>query len=80
MITLNHTIVFSREKTTAATFLTDILGLPPAKPVGKFMAVELANDVTLDYSDTNRPIAGQHYAFLLSDEEFRSRLRAHQAA
>ena len=30
------------------------------------MAVELANDVTLDYSDTNRPIAGQHYAFLLS--------------
>ena len=31
MITLNHTIVFSREKTTAATFLTDILRLAARK-------------------------------------------------
>jgi len=70
MIILDHTIVFSKEKTAAANFLTNILGLPPAKPVGKFMAVELANGVTLDYSDTNRPIASQHYAFSLSDDEF----------
>ncbi len=34
------------------------------------MALELANGVTLDYSDTNRPIATQHYTFLLSEEEF----------
>jgi catechol 2,3-dioxygenase-like lactoylglutathione lyase family enzyme len=70
MITLNHTIVFSKEKTEGANFLTDLLGLPRATPVGKFMAVELTNGVTLDYSDTNRPIATQHYAFQLSDDEF----------
>ncbi len=31
-IELNHTIVKCRDKTTAAGFLTDILGLPAATP------------------------------------------------
>jgi catechol 2,3-dioxygenase-like lactoylglutathione lyase family enzyme len=33
------------------------------------MAVELGNGVTLDYDDTDT-VVPQHYAFLVSDEEF----------
>ena len=33
-IKLNHTIVSARNKKESATFLTEILGLPPPKPFG----------------------------------------------
>jgi catechol 2,3-dioxygenase-like lactoylglutathione lyase family enzyme len=34
------------------------------------MIVELANGVSLDYHDVDGEIASQHYAFLVSDDEF----------
>ena len=36
-ITLNHTIVFVRDKKASSKFLTDLFGLPPAKPFGPFL-------------------------------------------
>lgn len=71
MAELNHTIVLCRDKMRSSAFLTGILGLPPAKPFFHFMVVELANGVSLDFTEkAEGPIASQHYAFLVSDAEF----------
>ena len=69
-VQLNHTIVWCRDKQRSATFLTEILGLSPALPFGPFLVVELSNDVSLDFHDTDDEIAAQHYAFLLGEDDF----------
>jgi catechol 2,3-dioxygenase-like lactoylglutathione lyase family enzyme len=69
-VQLNHTIVWCRDQTKSAAFLTDILGLPPARRFLHFLIVDLANGVSLDYYDTTETIVTQHYAFLTSDMEF----------
>jgi catechol 2,3-dioxygenase-like lactoylglutathione lyase family enzyme len=67
---LNHTIVHATDKRRSATFLSDVLGLPEPKAYGPFLGVETGNGVTLDYMDVDPPIIGQHYAFLVSEDEF----------
>ena len=68
---LNHTIVACRDKQASAAFLTQILGLPPPLAFGHFLVVELANGVSLDFADDGGDeIASQHYAFLISEDEF----------
>ena len=69
-IQLNHTIVAARDSELSARFLTDLFDLPAAVPFGPFLAVEMANGVTLDYLDSEGSIASQHYAFLGSEAEF----------
>lgn len=67
---LNHTIIWCRDKMASSAYLTDILGLPPAKPFMHFMVVELSNHVSMDYYQIEGEIARQHYAFLVSEAEF----------
>lgn len=69
-VQLNHTIVRCRDKEKSTTFLTGLLGLPEAKPFGPFLVVETDNGVSLDYHDTDHEIAPQHYAFLITEDEF----------
>jgi catechol 2,3-dioxygenase-like lactoylglutathione lyase family enzyme len=70
-IQLNHTIVAARDRTGAAEFVAGILGLKVGAPFGPFLPVETANGVTLDFMDAgSKPVAPQHYAFLVSEEEF----------
>lgn len=70
-VQLNHTIVHARDKKESATFLAEILGLPSPVEVGPFLAVEVTNDVTLDFMDSDADkIVGEHYAFLVDDDEF----------
>ena len=69
-VQLNHTIVWCRDKRKSAKFLAEVLGLPPPTRFGPFLVVELGNDVSLDFHDTDDEIAVQHYAFLLSEDEF----------
>jgi catechol 2,3-dioxygenase-like lactoylglutathione lyase family enzyme len=69
-VKLNHTIVSARDKHASATFLAEILGLPAPVPVGPFMGVQADNEVTLDFIDWDGEIEVQHYAFLISEEEF----------
>ena len=67
-VQLNHTIVHARDKRESATFLADILGLPAPTPFGPFLVVEAENGVSLDFvQGEGEP---QHYAFLVSEEEF----------
>jgi catechol 2,3-dioxygenase-like lactoylglutathione lyase family enzyme len=69
-IRLNHTIVRARDKRESATFLTEILGLPPATSYGPFLVVELDNDVSLDFADDHGEPHSQHYAFLVDESGF----------
>ena len=68
-IELNHTIVPAHDPKASAQFLAGILGLPIDPPVAHFAPITLANRVTLDY-DQQESFASNHYAFLVSDEEF----------
>jgi catechol 2,3-dioxygenase-like lactoylglutathione lyase family enzyme len=70
MTQLNHTIVWCRDQRASADFLTEILGLPAARRFMHFLVVELSNGVSLDYYETDEPVAPQHYAFLVPDAEF----------
>ena len=69
-VQLNHTIVYCRDQEASAAFLTGILGLPPASRFAHFQVVPAANGVSLDYLQTDRPIARQHYAFLVGEADF----------
>lgn len=67
---LNHTIVHARDSSASATFLAEVLGLSSPSRFGHFMTVEADNGVSLDFSESDEPIALQHYAFLVSEQEF----------
>ncbi|MFI9783558.1 VOC family protein [Kitasatospora sp. NPDC051984] len=69
-IELNHTIVAARDRRATADFLTGLLGLPEAELNGPFLAVQLGNRVTLDVMTVEGPVTPQHYAFLVSEDEF----------
>ena len=69
-IELNHTIVWCRDKKVSASFLTEVFDLPDATRFGPFLVVEVANGVSLDYREVDGDIASQHYAFLVSEDEF----------
>ncbi len=69
-VQLNHTIVWCRDQQRSSAFLTGILGLPAATRFGPFMVVDTANGVSLDFGETDGTIAGQHYAFLIGEDDF----------
>lgn len=69
-IQFNHALIFARNKHESAHFLTELFGLPDPAPAGYFLAVEMANDVTLHYGEPGVEFISQHYAFLVSDAEF----------
>jgi extradiol dioxygenase family protein len=69
-VQLNHTIVRSRDKRESATFLSEMLGVAAPVPFGPFLVVEVDNGVSLDFEETVDEIVPQHYAFLVSEDEF----------
>lgn len=69
-IKLNHTIVHARDKRASAKFFSEIFGLAEPVPFGPFLGVNTANEVTLDFLQTDEEIDTQHYAFLVSESEF----------
>jgi catechol 2,3-dioxygenase-like lactoylglutathione lyase family enzyme len=70
-VQLNHTIIWCRDKTRSARFLTEILGLPEPTPFFHFLVVPLENGISLDFMETEKAqVSPQHYAFLISEAEF----------
>ncbi len=70
-VELNHTIIHSPDNQESAQFLGHILGLEVGAQWGPFVPVATSNGVTLDFATTPvESITTQHYAFLVSDEEF----------
>src|SRR5262249_12714716 len=68
-ISLNHTIVVSRDKEASARFLTELLGLPPHVRAGPFAVVQIG-ETSLDFVETDGPLEQRHFAFLVSETEF----------
>ncbi len=68
-ITLNHTIVPSRDKENSARFFARIFGLRYDGPVGHFAQVRVNADLSLDW-DNRDSFDHHHYAFLVTDREF----------
>ncbi|HSV41703.1 MAG TPA: VOC family protein [Nocardioidaceae bacterium] len=68
-IELNHTIVHASDNKVSATFLADLFDRGEPTPYGPFLQVKLDNQVELDFMTVDR-VHQQHYAFLVSDEEF----------
>ena len=73
-VELNHTIIWCSDKQRSADFLTGVLGLPPARTFLHFLVVDLANNVSVDFYQKEGTVAPQHYAFLVSEDEFDRRI------
>ena len=73
-IKFNHTIIAAKDKKQSASWLTELFSLPDPEPFGHFQAVAVANDVSLDYAEvgSGEEIRPQHYAFLVSEDDFDS--------
>jgi len=73
-IKFNHTIIAAKDKKQSASWLTELFSLPDPEPFGHFLAVAAANDVSLDYAEvgSGEEIRPQHYAFLVSEDDFDS--------
>ncbi|NYV78223.1 VOC family protein [Streptomyces sp. UH6] len=70
-VRFNHTIVHARDNRESARFFAELLDLAVTAEWGPFVAVALDNGVTLDFATVpESDIATQHYAFLVSEEEF----------
>jgi catechol 2,3-dioxygenase-like lactoylglutathione lyase family enzyme len=68
-ITLNHTIVPSRDKESSAQFFARIFGVNYAGPVGHFAQVRVTPDLSFDW-DNRDSFESHHYAFLVNEQEF----------
>jgi hypothetical protein len=69
-IELNHTIINSTDPERSATWLAEVLGLDPPVHSAPFWEVRTSNAVNLDFHHSDAEIAAQHYAFLITEEDF----------
>jgi catechol 2,3-dioxygenase-like lactoylglutathione lyase family enzyme len=84
MVRFNHTIVAADDKLASAGFLSRIFGLPQPEIWGPFAMVQLEDGVSFDFADHGdgpaEKIAPQHYAFLVTEEDFDGIFERIQAA
>ena len=69
-IELNHTIVAARDARSAAHGFADLFGVAAPERFGPFWQISTANGVGLDFADAEGEITPQHYAFLVSEDDF----------
>ena len=69
-VQLNHTIVAAHDAERSARWFATLFGVEAPEHFGHFWQITTANDVALDFSTEGDEIASQHYAFLVSEEEF----------
>lgn len=80
-ITLNHTIVPSRDKVASAKFFATLFGLSfDERAVGYFAPVRVNDTLTLDFDDDVGRFDVHHYAFKVSEMEFEAIFDRIQAA
>lgn len=68
-ITLNHTIIPTRNKEAAAKFFAHIFGLKIEPGVGHFAVVRVNDTLTFDFANREN-FESHHYAFHVNDDEF----------
>lgn len=70
MPVLNHHIVSATDGEASARYYCDVLGLEPPVKLGHFAVLKVSSDTTLDFVTVEGAFDRQHYAFLVSEEEF----------
>ena len=68
-ITLNHTIVPSRDKVASAKYFARIFGFEYNGTSGHFAPVKVNKTLTLDF-DNREEFESHHYAFHVSEDDF----------
>lgn len=68
-ITLNHTIVPSRDKVESARFYSRIFGFEYVGDFSHFVVVKVNDTLSLDF-DNKEKFESLHYAFKVSEQEF----------
>ena len=69
-VSFNHMIVFARDKRESAAFLAGMLDLGEPVAWGPFVTAELEPGVFVQFADADFDIQAQHYAFLVTEEQF----------
>jgi catechol 2,3-dioxygenase-like lactoylglutathione lyase family enzyme len=69
MAYLDHTIVPSHDKVASARFIAKIFGLEYEGPWERFAPVKFNDTLTMDFGEREE-VHHNHYAFLVTDEEF----------
>lgn len=67
---LDHMIVFARDRDASAAYLAQMLGAGAPVQAGHFTQVEIEHGLTVDFMNTTGSVAVQHYAFLVDDARF----------
>lgn len=70
MVELNHTVALSRDRWATAEFVATLLGLPEPTEWGPFAMVRPSNNIWLLFVQADGEIPWQHFAFLVSEQEF----------
>jgi catechol 2,3-dioxygenase-like lactoylglutathione lyase family enzyme len=80
-IRLDHILIPSKNRDTAARQLAEILGVEwgPAR-IGPFTAVHVSDSFTIDFDEWEQDFPKGHYCFRVTDAEFEGMLGRLQAA
>jgi catechol 2,3-dioxygenase-like lactoylglutathione lyase family enzyme len=69
-VQLNHTLVHCRDIWAASREVADVLGVADPAAYGPFAVLMLDNGASLDFMRDDGDIQGQHYAFLVDEDDF----------
>jgi catechol 2,3-dioxygenase-like lactoylglutathione lyase family enzyme len=69
-VSFNHTIIFAEDKQESASFFTKLFALPEPGAWGPFLSAELDHGVFVQFAEPGIEIQAQHYAFLVTEDEF----------
>ena len=66
----HHTLVHAKDTWAAAREVGSLLGLAEPASYGPFAVLQFDNGTTLDFIEDTGEIKAQHYAFLVSEDDF----------
>ena len=69
-ITLNHTIIHSKNRVESAKWYSEIFGFEFIKEWGPFAVVKVNSTLSLDFINKTEDFPSMHYAFKVSDSDF----------
>ena len=69
-VSFNHCIVFAKNTHESASFFATLFALPEPVAWGPFLSVSLDRGVVIQFAAPEIEIQPQHYAILVSEEEF----------
>ena len=69
-VTFNHAIVFAHDNQQSASFFASVFDLPEPVSWGPFVSVQLDHGGLVQFAEATFEIQPQHYAFLVSEDDF----------